>query len=99
MEAFNRSYCPPEQARNAEISPMCAQDEVLEQLPRTLLIAAGRDILADQGKEFVQRISALGVDAERIEFPKAVHLFITVPGQDTAFKEAVKETVAFLNRE
>lgn len=99
MEAFNRSYILPEQARNAEVSPMCAEDEVLKRLPRTLLIAAGCDILADQGKEFVKRIAALGVDATRIEFSKAVHLFITVPGQDTAFKEAVKETIAYLNRE
>lgn len=97
MEAFNRSYISPERARDAEISPMCADDEALRRLPRTLLIAAGRDILADQGKEFVKRIKALGVDATRIEFPEAVHLFITVPGQDAAFKEAVDKTIRFLN--
>lgn len=97
MEAFNQSYISTEQAQNEEISPACAKDDVLKRLPRTLLIAAGRDILADQGKEFIHRIISLGVDATRIEYPKAIHLFITVPGQDTAFKEAVKETIKFLN--
>lgn len=99
MEAFNRSYISPEQARNAEVSPMCAKDESLKQLPRTLLIAAGRDILADQGMEFIKRLIILGVDAKRIEFPAAVHLFITVPGQDTAFKKAIEETIEFLDYE
>lgn len=70
----------------------------LEKLPRTLLIAAGRDILACQGKEFIDRITSLGVNATRLEFPSAVHLFITVPGQETAFNEAVKYTVEFLGK-
>lgn len=99
MEAFNQSYISSEQAVNEEISTSCAKDEALKQLPRTLLIAAGRDILADQGKEFADRMVSLGVDAVRVEYPEAVHLFITVPGQNTAFNEAVKEAIGFMNRE
>lgn len=98
MEAFNRSYIASGQARNDEISPACAKDEALMRLPRTLLVAAGRDILADQGRAFVDRILALGVAATRIEYPAATHLFITVPGQDTAFNEAVSETIGFVKR-
>lgn len=98
MEAFNRSYVTPDGARKAGVSPMLASDEALRTLPRTLLVAAGRDILACQGAEFIDRITALGVEAERIEFAPAVHLFITVPGQDTAFNEAVARAVGFMNK-
>lgn len=96
MEAFNQSYISTYRAHNAEISPFSATDEALSKLPRTLLIAAGRDILADQGNEFIHRIKALGVEATRTEFPWAVHLFITVPGQDTAFREAAKRSIEFI---
>lgn len=97
MESFNHSYIPTGSARNPEISPLLATDEVLRQLPRTLLIAAGRDILACQGKEFIERLISLGINAERIEFPSAVHLFITVPGQNIAFTKAAKYSIEFLN--
>lgn len=96
MEAFNQSYISTNRAHNAEISPLSATDEALSQLPRTLLIAAGRDILADQGDEFIRRTKALGVEATRTEFPSAIHLFITVPGQDTAFREAVRQSIEFI---
>ena len=33
---------------------------------------------------------------QRIEYKGAVHLFITVPGQDTAFARAVKDAIGFI---
>lgn len=98
MEAFNRSYASEEEARTPEVSPILASDESLSRLPRTLLIAAERDILSDQGEEFIERIASLGVAARRIEYPGAVHLFITVPGQPTAFAEAVAQSVRFIGK-
>ena len=65
----------------------------LGRLPRALLIAAGRDILCDQGEEFARKA---GKRLTRIEFPGAVHLFITVPGQDKAFSTAVELASDFL---
>lgn len=74
-----------------------APDSLLLNLPRTLVISAGRDILLDQGTAFVQRLHQIGLShASQVVFPTATHLFITVPGQPTAFEEAVKLAAAFI---
>ena len=94
MEDFNRAYVGAGDIENTQISVGLCSDEMLQRLPRTLLIAAGRDILCDQGREFAQRV---GAKVTRIEFSEAVHLFITVPGQDKAFEEAVREAIDYLS--
>ena len=67
------------------ISVGLCSDKELNMLPRTLLIAAERDILRDQGLNLSRR---MGGKIRRIEYKGAVHLFITVPGQDRAFAVA-----------
>ena len=94
MEAFNASYLVGgADARDHRISPGLAPDSLLQLLPPTLLIAAERDILRDQGKAFARRLPQR---IRRIEFPGAVHLFITVAGQPTAFGHAVRLASEFL---
>lgn len=94
MEAFNASYLVGgADARDHRISPGLAPDSLLQLLPPTLLIAAERDILRDQGKAFARRLPQR---IRRIEFPGAVHLFITVAGQPTAFGHAVRLATEFL---
>lgn len=93
MEAFNRAYTLNADPRDPDISVALRSDADLEQLPPTLIIAAQRDILCDQGKAFAQRIAD---KAQRIEYPGTVHLFITVPGQDAAFHQAVNDAIAFI---
>lgn len=80
----------------ATLSPGDADDSLIKKLPPTLLVGASRDILADQGKEFAGRLKENSVDCTYVEFPGAVHLFITVDGQPTAFETAVKITDEFL---
>lgn len=96
MEAFNEAY-----ARGREHHPLVSvsmfPDSVLSRLPSTLLVAAGRDILCSQGKDFIDRLSRLGVPAERREIAGAVHLFITVPGQACAFRQSVSWACNFLS--
>ena len=58
------------------------------------MIAAERDILRDQGKAFAER---MGGKVKRMEYEGTVHLFITVPGQDTAFERAVKDALTFID--
>ena len=93
MNAFNEAYTVRADARHSAISVGLASAAQLQTLPRTLLIAAGRDILRDQGLAFAERV---GARLTRIEYPEAVHLFITVPGQPTAFRTAVRQAAAFI---
>ena len=93
METFNRAYTLRADAHDTAISVGLCSDSTLQTLPRTLLIAAERDILRDQGKELVER---MGQKARRIEYEGAVHLFITVPGQEVAFQRAVVDAVGFI---
>lgn len=93
MEIFNEAYVGEEDARNPCISVGLYEEEALGILPRTLLVAAERDILCDQGKEFAGKTHE---KVKRVEFPGAVHLFITVPGQERAFNKAVELTLRFI---
>ena len=94
MEAFNRAYTINADNRSPAISVGLCSDEELNMLPRTLLIAAERDILRDQGLNLSRR---MGGKIRRIEYKGAVHLFITVPGQDRAFDRAVKDAIRFIS--
>lgn len=93
MEAFNDAYCINANPKDERISVGLSVDTMLSALPKTLLIAAGRDILRDQGCELAKRLPR---SIERVEFKESVHLFITVPGQDTAFKKAVELSHGFI---
>lgn len=94
MEAFNAAYTSD--SRNYLVSPSLAPDSLLAQLPPVLLVAAGRDILCDSGAAFAGRLRSLGVAVERVEIADAVHLFITVAGQPSARKFAVRRARGFL---
>ena len=93
MEAFNRAYTINADNRCPDISIGLCSDEELSKLPRTLLIAAERDILRNQGLNLAKRLRG---QIQRIEYKGAVHLFITVAGQDAAFGKAVKDAVSFI---
>lgn len=94
MDAFNKAYAGEEDSRDLLVSVGLNDERTLKTLPRTLLIAAGRDILCDQGAVFARKSSKR---VKRIEFKDAVHLFITVPGQDEAFEKAVQYALDFID--
>lgn len=93
MEAFNEAYLAGGDGHDMMVSPADATDEVLGQLPPVMLISATRDILYDQGKAFALRLK----NVEQVDFAGAVHLFMTVPGQATAFGKAVALTKEWLD--
>ena len=88
MEAGNEAY-GRDGAHDPLVSPDCAADEVLAKLPPCRFMAAERDILLDQGLRLHDRLKRLGVDSTHVTVPRAVHLFVTVPGQPEAFAQAV----------
>lgn len=104
MEAFNEAYLhasieDPESVADAHdelVSPADADESKLGSLPPLLIVGAERDILYDQGKEFADAQIKMGHKTTHVTFPGAVHLFITVYGQPTAFSKAVALTESFL---
>lgn len=96
LEAFNEAYARKE-THNPLVSVGLASDETLTKLPPVLLLSAGHDILFDQTAELAGRLKKLNHPLSYHVFPTATHLFITVPGQPTAFSEAVKIIARFLN--
>lgn len=96
MKAFSHAYAGSSPQRPL-ISVALADDEIVRQLPPTLIVSAGRDILADQGEAFAMRLRHLGVKTRHVVFPSAVHLFITMPGQSMAFERAVETAMDFLH--
>ena len=95
METFSLAYASGREEFPL-VSPAAASDAELAGLPPLLLVAAGRDILRDQGEAFAERLLRLGVAVRREELAGAVHLFVTVPGQERAFRRAVALAREFL---
>ncbi len=95
LEAFCEAYARGK-VQDPLVSVGLAPDSMLQKLPPVLLISAGHDVLADQGAAFAERLKSIGVRTDYHLFPTATHLFITVPGQPTAFRRAVQIVAKFL---
>ncbi len=98
LEAFCEAYAKGRE-RDPLASVALAADSVLRALPPVLVISAGHDVLFDQTAEFARRLRRLGCPLSYHVYPTATHLFVTVPGQPTAFAEAVGAVAAFLNEQ
>lgn len=93
MEACNAAYLQGRDWADPLISPMCATDDELRKLPSVHILGADHDVLRDQGKAFANRLKSLGCPV-RYELPRGTtHLYITVPGQPSAFRRAVQFAV------
>ena len=99
MDAFNSAYIGGAGVEDPLISPIFATDESLRTLPPVLMVNAERDILLDQCSRMAARMKAAGCSLRREILPSTVHLFITVPGQPTAFRTAVTLSADFLREE
>lgn len=95
LEAFCEAYAAGAQP-DPLASPGMADDDALRSLPPVLLVSAGHDALFDQARAFATRLRRLSHPVAYHVYPTATHLFITVPGQPTAFAEAVKTVADFL---
>lgn len=97
MEAFTDAYIPNSERSNGMISPLRLPGSTLAKLPKTLLVAAERDVLYDQGKAFIRKLQKQNIEAQHITLKGSIHLFITVPGQDAAFYRSVALSRDFLS--
>ena len=95
MEAGNVAYAG-DRREDPLVSPACADDGALKELPPCHILAAAHDILLDQGRAFHERLRSLGVPTTHETVEGAVHLFVTVPGQPEAFRRAVDFALKWL---
>lgn len=96
LDAFCEAYANGQES-NHLASVGLASDGELRALPPVLIISAGHDILLDQTAEFARRLHSLNHSVAYHVYPTATHLFVTVPGQPTAFQQAVATVGEFMN--
>ncbi len=79
MAYFWNQYVPDvDQRTDWRCAPLHASDH--SGLPPALVIAAGIDPLVDEGKAYVQKLSAAGVPVEYRLFSRMTHAFFQAPG-------------------
>lgn len=68
--------------------PLRAED--LSGLPPALILAAGRDPLRDDARNYATRLAAAGVPAELVEYADTMHAFLNFPAVLSAGRHAVE---------
>ncbi len=66
-------------------------------LPPTLVLVAGRDPLADNGRRYARVLADAGVPVRLEEFGRAIHGFVSLPGVQPDAARAVDSVVDFLD--
>jgi acetyl esterase len=95
MRAFVRLYLGDHHGTlDWQASPIRAASHA--DLPSTLVLVAGHDPLADNGRRYAQTLGGQGVHVVLQEFPGALHGFISLPGVSPDATGAVHVTSAFL---
>ena len=78
MQFFIDCYArEPEDIQQPYFSPLFAKD--LSNLPPALIITSEYDVLHDQGVEYAQRLQEAGNQVELINYPGAIHGFVSFP--------------------
>ena len=58
------------------VSPLLASDSVLAKMPPTLVITAEYDPLCDEGEQYAQKLTSLGVPTSCIRYHGQIHAFL-----------------------
>lgn len=88
MEAFNRWYVADADPRNPLISPVCATEDQLACLPRTVMYPVEGDALYDEALSFAARLRDAGRPVEVHPVVGAYHGFV----EDAANPRVYRET-------
>ena len=97
MKYFWDQYVPSVVDRkNWRCAPLHAADH--SGLPPALVIAAGIDPLVDEGKDYLKKLSASGVETNYKLFPQMTHAFFQAPGLLDDARTASNEAGKHLRR-
>ncbi|MCC9089858.1 alpha/beta hydrolase [Bacillus pumilus] len=81
---FNTFYVQEEDARNPLISPVFADRSSLAQMPPALVITAEKDSLAEEAKQYADKLKEAGVDVTYQQFKGVPHAFTHAGGLEIA---------------
>lgn len=76
------------------LCPLLTPERILKKFPKTTIILAKHDVLLDEGVEFHQKLTAVGVPSNIIVFNDSVHGFFLsggVPSGEKALKYLVRQ--------
>ena len=84
----------PGQASNPYAVPLAARE--FQGLPPAVLLVAGCDPLADEGREYAARLRAGGTPVRVVEYAGAIHGFMTMSAISSSAAAAVQQVAAEL---
>lgn len=94
--SFYHAYQPDQQQwQKPEFSILNAD---LSAFPPALIVTCQLDILRDQGRSLAQKLKQLQRQLDYREYQGATHIFITVPGLQRYFNQALNDAVDFLKK-
>jgi acetyl esterase len=82
----------PANMLHPDFSPMVADS--LEMMPPAVVVTAGNDPLADDGRLYAERLQSSGVQAEWLHYPEDIHGFFTFPNHSKSGREAIYEVAS-----
>jgi acetyl esterase len=99
LEWFGRQYVPqdgphPVALDDPRVSPLHASDHT--DLPPALILVGGRDPLHDDGTRYADTLRAADVPARVLDYPGAVHGFMSLPRLSRDARTGADEVVDFL---
>ncbi len=95
MRTFSRTYLGDAYGvEDWQASPIRAASH--EGLCPALILTAGHDPLRDQGPRYRDVLEPAGVKVQLVDYPEAIHGFISLPGVVPSAKDALDEITAFL---
>jgi acetyl esterase len=83
-------------ATDPTVSPMFAHDAALARVAPTLVQVAGYDPLRDQGRAYGEKLAALGVAVDVVEYPAMIHGFWAMSSLTPVSDDAVNQAAAAL---
>jgi len=94
------SYIPPDSKpdSNPYLSPVCASDEILSQLPPVRIVIGTRDPLHDESWRFMHKLTKLKKDVKMVVYTEMPHGFLSydVPNGMKESKQCILETAAII---